>query len=451
MRIIVLGAGRVGTAIAGMLCRDRHDVTVVDHHADVAEDVDKELDVRVVVGSASQSSVLFQAGASGADLCLAVTGHDEVNLIGASLAKAMGTRRSVARVYAPIFRDLSTFDYQRHFHIDRLLSLEHLTAMELARAIRHPGSLAVKNVGRGELEMQEVEITTETRAVGVLLKDLRLPKGVRIASISREGQLFIAGAEDAIAVGDLITLIGTRDDIDNVKEMFEVEPPRRLGVVIAGGGETGYHLAQVLEGHRCAVVLLESNRQRCEFLAEHLEHAEVLHADTLQRATLEEERVGSADVFVACTGDDEDNILACVEASELGAKKVYAVVSRPDYASVVHKLGIDRAVSPRQVVAEQVQGLLNTGPVISSLDLASGSGIHVLEIEVLEGAPVTERKLASVDLPSQCLIAAMIREGFAKVPGADDKLCPGDTVIALVQDAAREDTIRMFFPNGISS
>lgn len=451
MRIIVLGAGRVGTAIAGMLCRDRHDVTVVDQNADVAEHVDKELDVRVLVGSASQSSVLFQAGAASADLCLAVTGHDEANLIGASLAKAMGTRRSVARVYAPIFRDLSTFDYQRYFHIDRLLSLEHLTAMELARAIRHPGSVAVKNVGRGELEMQEVEIAAETHAVGVPLKDLRLPKGVRIGSILREGQLFIAGAEDAIALGDRITLIGTRDDIDDVKEMFEVEPPRRLGVVIAGGGQTGYHLAQVLEGHRCAVVLLESNRARCEFLADHLEHAEVVHADTLRRATLEEERVGSADVFVACTGDDEDNILACVEANELGAKKTLAVVSRPDYASVVAKLGIDRAVSPRQVVAEQVRGFLTTGPIISSFDLASGSGIHVLEIEVLQGAPVTERKLASVDLPSQCLIAAVIREGFTQVPGADDKLCAGDTVIALVQDAAREDTIRLFCPNGISS
>jgi len=451
MRIIVLGAGRVGTSIAGMLCRDQHDVTVVDHDVDVADHVDKELDVRVLVGSASQSSVLFQAGAAGADLCLAVTGKDEVNLIGASLAKAMGARRSVARVYAPIFRDLSTFDYQRHFHIDRLLSLEHLTAMELARAIRHPGSVAVKTVGRGELEMQEVEITAETKAVGVPLKELRLPKGVRIGSISREGQLFIAGAEDAIAMGDMITLIGTREEIDDVKEMFEVEPPRRLGVVIAGGGETGYHLAQVLGGHRCAVVVLESNRRRCDFLAEHLEHADVVHADTLRRATLEEERVGSADVFVACTGDDEDNILACVEAKELGAKQVMAVVSRPDYASVVSKLGIDRAVSPRRVVAEQVHGFLNTGPVISSLDLASGSGIHVLEIEVLEGAPITERKLASVDLPSQCLIAAVIREGFARVPGADDKLCPGDTVVALVQDAVQEDTVRMFCPDGLSS
>ncbi|MBN1910989.1 MAG: Trk system potassium transporter TrkA [Pirellulales bacterium] len=448
MRIVVLGAGTVGSSIADMLCREGHSVTVVDNNPAHTRQVNDELDVRVVTGSGAESTVLFQAGVLGADLCLAVTGSDEVNLIGASMAKGMGTLRSVARVYGPVFRDLSTFDYQHHFQIDRLLSMEHLSAMELARAIRHPGAGIVENFARGELEMQELEVAEKTSAVGVPLKELRLPSGVRIGSIRREGRITLAGATDELAVGDQITLIGTREDIDDVKDRFQREQPPKQGVVIAGGGETGYHLARALEGRRFAVLVMETDRQRCEFLASHLEYATVVNADAQRRATLEEERVGKSDVFVACTGDDEDNIMACVEAKELGAKKIMSIVNRPDYANVVGKLGIDHAVSPRLVTARQIKSLLNTGAVISRMPLCEGGQIEVWEIEVCEGAPVTEHVLAKVDLPRQCLIAAVIRESYVRVPGADDRLNPGDTVVALVAQPAMEQTRKAFSPDG---
>lgn len=448
MRIVVLGAGTVGTSIADMLCQERHSVTVVDHDPTHTRRVNDELDVRVVTGSAAQSSALFQAGIFDADLCLAVTGSDEVNMIAASMAKAMGARRTVARVYAPVFRDLSTFDYQRHFNIDRLLSMEHLSAMELARGIRHPDSVAVENFARGELEMQEMVIVDETAATKVPLKELELPHGVRIGSISRGGVTSIAGANDRVAVGDRITIIGSREDVDEVKEQFQREQPPKKGVVIAGGGETGYHLARVLEGRRLAVLLIEADRQRCEFLAAHLKYATVVNGDAKRRASLEEERVGSADVFVACAGDDEDNIMACVEARELGAEETMAIVSRPDYANVVGKLGIKPAVSPREVIAKQVLGFLNTGAVISRTPLSKGGNIEILEIEVLEGAPVTEHVLAKLDLPSQCLIAAVMRESYVMVPGADDRLAAGDTVVALLDKSVMTTALKMFNSNG---
>ena len=448
MRIVVLGAGTVGTSIANTLCQIGHSVTVVDHDPAHTRRANDELDVRVVTGSAAQSSVLFQAEVLGTDLCLAVTGSDEVNLVAASIAKEMGARRTVARVYAPVFRDLSTFDYQRHFRIDRLLSMEHLSAMELAREIRHPGAVAVENFARGELEMQELAVAEETSAVGILLKDLKLPAGVRIGSISRNGRMTIARAEDRVAAGDRITLIGTREDIDSVKEVFQKEPPPKQRVVIAGGGETGYHLARVLEGRRFAVLLIEKDRQRCEFLAAQLKYATVVNADAQRRASLEEERVGSADVFVACTGEDEDSIMACVEARELGAKTIMCVVSRPDYANVMGKLGIDHAVSPRKVIARQILGFLNTGAVISRTPLAAEAGIEILEIEVFPGAPATKPALANLNLPPQCLIGAVIRENYVMVPGADDHFAPGDTVVALVETSAVEQTLSMFSING---
>jgi len=448
MRIVVLGAGTVGTSIAQRLCDDRHSVTVVDQDAAHVRRVNDELDVRAVTGSAAQSSVLFQAGVLGADLCLAVTGFDEVNLVAASMAKAMGARRTIARVYGPVFRDVSTFDYQRHFNIDRLLSMEHLSAMELAREIRHPGAVAVETFARGELEMQELVITQKTPAVGVPLRQLKLPAGVRIGSILRDGAMKIAGAEDRVELGDRVTLIGTRDDIDDVKDAFQREAPPKQNVVIAGGGETGYHLARVLEGRRYSVVLMERDRQRCEYLAAGLKHATVVNADAQRRAAMEEERVGSAHVFVACTGDDEDSIMACVEARELGAGTIMCVIGRPDYANVVGKLGIDHAVSPRDVTAREVMGFLNTGPVITRAPLEQGQPIDILEIEVMPGSPATRDVLAELALPPQCLIGAVMRESYVMVPGADDRFAPGDTVVALVDRSAVERTVAMFSSNG---
>ena len=444
MQIVVLGAGTVGTSIASELCQHGHSVTVVDQNALHIGRVNAELDVRAITGSAAQSSVLFQAGILGADLCLAVTGDDEVNLVAASMAKAMGARRAVARVYAPVFRDLSTFDYQRHFNIDRLVSIEHLSAMELARAIRHPGAVAVENFARGELEIQDLAIQEATESVGIPLRELKLPTGVRIGSIHRDGRMAIAGADDAMAVGDRVTLIGMRENIDDVRELFQTQMPPKQSIVIAGGGETGYHLARVLETGRFDVLLMERDRARCEFLATHLKNTTVVNADAQRRAALEEERAGSADVFVACAGDDEDNIMACVEARELGAKTIMCVVGRPDYANVVGKLGIDHTVSPREVVAKEVLSFLNTGVVISRAPLAPGAPIEIMEIEVLPGSAATADTLAVLPLPDHCLIAAVIRESYVMVPGADDRFQAGDTVVALVEKSAIAGLVKIF-------
>jgi trk system potassium uptake protein TrkA len=447
MRIVVLGAGTIGTWIAEMLCQNRHSVTVVDSDPEVVRRLNEELDVRAITGSAAESSILFQADVIGADLCLAVTGVDEVNLVAASMAKAMGSRRAVARVYAPVFRDLSTFDYQRHFGIDRLLSLEHLSAMELARSIRNPGAIAMENFARGELEVQEIEVSETSKAIDQPLKELGLPKRVRLGSISRDGKMWIAGATDKLEPHDRITLIGRREDIDKVKDSFQQKAGPKVGVVIAGGGETGYHLARTLEVSRFDVVVMDESAERCSYLATHLKRSTVIHADATRRAVLEEERVGSADVFVACTGDDENNIVTGVEASEIGAKTIMAVVQRPDYAQLVGKLGIDVAVSPRDVMAKQVLGFLNTGAVVSRSHL-SGGNIGIFEIDVLEDAPVTEHVLANLQFPQQCLIAAVIRENFVKVPGADDHLRAGDTVVALMEDSVVDDALQLFSPMG---
>jgi len=200
----------------------------------VVRRVNEELDVRGILGSASQSSVLFQAGIISADVCLAVTGNDETNIVAASMAKAMGARRSIARIYAPVFRDLSTFDYQGHFNIDRMLSLEHLCALELARSIRTPGSLVIEQFTRGDLQVQELTIGQASKITSNQIRDLGLPSNVRVGTIQREHRMWIASAEDQFEIGDKVTIFFRPEELKVVRTLFKttIEKPRR--VVIAG-------------------------------------------------------------------------------------------------------------------------------------------------------------------------------------------------------------------------
>lgn len=443
MRVLTLGGGTVGTWIAELLCRYRHDVIVVDNDADNVRRINNDLDVKAIQGSASQSSVLFQAGVMGCDICLAVTGYDEVNMVAASMAKSMGVRRSVARVYAPVFRDLSTFDYQRHFGIDRLLSLEHLTAMELARSIRNPESITLEHFARGQLEVADFEVTNSSSSLNKPLKQLALSPHVRLGIIKRRNKTWIASASDEIHLGDCVSLIGRPEEVEEVKKTFAADAPKRQFIVIAGGGETGYHLAKALDAQRQKVLLLESDAERCDYLASHLDRATVVCADATRKLTLEEERIGGCDFFVACTGNDENNLMSGVEAKELGAQHVMAIVGRPDYAEIVGRLGIDLAVSERDAMARQILGLMTEGPVLSQLQLPS-SDVVVLEMDVVENSDVTKTSLAQLNLPEGVLVAAILQEDFVRVPAAADCMQAGNTALVLAPQACIDAVIKVF-------
>lgn len=444
MNILILGAGTVGTSIAELLCAAQQNVCVVDSSAQALSRVEEQLDVQTVHGSAVDSVTLFQAGVLTCDLCLAVTSHDEVNLIGASLARAMGARRTVARIFNRSFLDTSTFDYQRHFQINRLLSLEYLTALELAKSIRVSGLYAVENFARGAIEAHEVVVQENARAVNVPLRDLELPRGIRIGLIANAESVRIPGAESRPQPGDRVTLIGARDALEDVNRLFEQKSPPRLNIIIAGGGEIGYNLAALLEKRRCNVILMEADQARCEYLARKLEKVTVLHADATQRSEMEEARVSKADVFVAATGHDEDNIVCGVEARELGSRKILSIVRRPDYANVLEKLGIDAAVSPREVMARQVLGMLGDGTILGRTEFARGAA-EVWEVAIRPEAPISRAPLREIDT-QRVLIAAVERDDYVQVPGGDDQLKPGDTAIVLVPNDGREAAMQLFQP-----
>lgn len=436
MNVVIIGAGTVGQTIAELLCTRGINVCVIDHDPEVLQRVEERLDVSTVLGSANDVSRLFQAGVQVADLCLAVTSSDEVNLTSASIAGKMGTRRTVARVFNPIFRNNSTFDYQRHFGIDRLISLEFLTAIELARHVRSSSILAAETFARGGVQVHELKVGRKAKAVGVPLQQLKLPSSVRIGLIANEAGSIIPGADASISLGDRITLIGAHGELEKVASQFEDRSSHRTRVVIAGGGEIGFNLARLLERTRCRVTVLESDADRCELLAERLPRSTVLHANVKSRADLEEARIGKTDVFVACTGRDEENIVCGVEAKELGCKRLITIVRSPDYANVLGRLGVDTAVSPREAMSRQISGLVASGPIQERTSIADDAA-EVWELEVPEGCPATMCSLRDLAL-SQSLVAAIERDDHVKLPSADDQLRPGDLVIMLVQKDAAE-------------
>lgn len=446
MNIVVLGAGTVGKHISTLLCEQGHSVTVVDNDASKTRLINEQLDVRAITGNASMSSVLFQTGISTADICMAVTGNDEVNIVAASLSRAMGASRAIARVYAPVFHDLSTFDYQEHFGIDRMLSLEQLTAFAMANHLRDLGSAVFEQFAHGGLEVHEIVIN-EKGAAGKAIRDLKMKSTVRIGTISRQGKTRIARADDVLEVGDRILAFCKPEDVSAIKSHFRQNQTARRKVVIAGGGETGFHLAQQLESHRFNVTIMDTDETRCEWLANHLEHTQIVHCNASQWEILQEEGVGNADTFIACLGNDENNILAGVEARDLGAQEILAVVDRPDYANITSKLGIDVAVSAREVMARNLLSYLQEGFIIRR-DTLRGGDIELIELRVADGAPATGIPLAEFNLKFPFLVCALIRKDYVKVASATDQLHGGDKIVLLVEQHNADNLIAFFTTNG---
>ena len=445
MKVLILGGGTVGSTIAQFLCTEGHSVTIVDQNQEVLARLDTELDARAVYGNASVASTLFKADVASQDLCLALTNSHEVNLVASDLAKTMGAKRTAARVYAEVFKDLHRVDYRKCFRVDRFLGIEYLTAMEIARLIRDPGSMMIEHFAQGYAEMQEVVILRPSSATGVPLEKLKLPGTVRIGSINRDGRISIATASDTINPGDRITILGETQGIEGVKKLFEIAPSKRKKVLIAGGGEVALNLVDVLKKRGNTITLLESNRERSNMLSRELQSsATVLLGDARRRSVLMDTRPNDYDYFVAATGDDETNIMCCLEAKSVGAATAIAVVKHSDYGGMVKKLGIDITVSPFEVVRRQVEGLLHTGALSFANPYLLGHGIDVVELTAQENSPITASPLKECGIPRQALLAAVVREATPQLPSADFRIQPGDMAVALVHKEEEQHLVELF-------
>jgi trk system potassium uptake protein TrkA len=442
MNIFIAGGGRVGFHLAQLLSQEKHDVTVIERDSIRAEHVDYSLDVSAVEGNAASVLLMNELGVGSADLFVAVTGIDEINLVAASTAKGLGAKQVLARVDDPLYVESSIL-YETALSIDYIVSPEALTALEIAKYVESPGIVSTEDFAKGLIRMRQLRVTKSPTVGGKTLKDVPMPPGTLVGAISRNGRTEVPNGLSTIEPGDLVTFIGEKDQIDKVLSLFKGREARNERVVIMGGSSIGQHLAHTLENRGIGVKIIEWNLARCNELAAQLKKTKVVCRDATSRTALEQEHVDRADVFVSCTSDDERNIMASVLAKEVGATQTIAVVHQPDFATLVRKLGVDHAVTPRASLANRVLKLVHQKDVSSVAVLEEGN-VEIIELTVNGDSSVEGKTLKDVRFPRGALVASILRGDRVVVPQGDAVIRKGDSVV-LITSAEVLDSVQKLF------
>jgi trk system potassium uptake protein TrkA len=367
MNIVLVGMGAAGKHIAETLVKEGHDLVVIDQDETSLEHAEESLDAMVLHGHGASPVTLRQAGADRADLFVAVTNHDEVNMLAAIQAKRMGAAKVIARVSNEIYFEHDRGLYSDMFGlIDLVINPEILVALEMHKLVRSAGAVAVEDFANNRVEMEHLLVDADSAALNRSLKDLRLPENTLIAALVRDDQLIIPSGNDVILPGDEVLAVGRIEQMPALEKIFKRERKRYTQkVVIIGGSRIGEHLARALSADGIKVTFIDKRYENCVHLAEELgEGVTILHGDGTDVHLLEEERVGSAHVFVSCSAADEVNLMAALLAKDLGVQRAIALVHKPDYATVCERLGVDVSLSPRLAVARQVLKYVREGQII---------------------------------------------------------------------------------------
>lgn len=442
MRVIVCGSGEVGTHATEVLSALGSSITVIDTDAERLRSIADQHDVQTLRGDCAFAHVLAEAGAEEADLLVAATSDDKVNLLSAALAKRLGVRKVVARVHETSYFRHESFDYCKGLGVDRLICPEYSTALAIAQTLRNPAAIAIENFAQGSIEIEQFAVDEDASAVGRTLSDIPLPPGARLAVIVRGRTAFVPDGASTVEAGDVVVLAGAADVFNRARALFQEKPGRRR-IVLMGGPEMAIWLCDALRERMFSIRLFESRRARAEELAAKLPWVTVLHADPTDRETFQEEQLGQADVFVAMRPDDEDNIVACVLAKSRGVTQTIAVVQRSNYLDVLPDIGVDRSFSPRIVAARQIETVLDDRPFRALTEFADGS-LVVYRFKVGAACELIGRRLREVKLTPDWSIIVIRRGTLAIVPQADDVLAAGDAVL-VVGKAGREKAARELF------
>lgn len=448
MKIIIVGAGEIGRHLAESLSNRAHSISVIERDEGLVNELNEILDAQVIHGEGTSVTTLARTDVAECDLFLGLTSDDSTNLVAASVAKALGAKKAIARLRPETQSEQWLFNYQTHFNIDHLFSAERLAAVDLAMYVRNPERVAIEELGHGKIELQQVFISPHSQAVERPIGELKLPDRVRIAAVQRHGECIVPHADEILQVGDLTTLIGEPTPLAETIQYLESEMTGAAdyNVVILGGGEYGFALAHMLEGSACRIRILERKKERCEWLTEQLQRTIVLNVDATSRKELIEEQVGEADFFVAVTGEDEDNVMMCLQAKTLGVKYPIALVHRADYADVItdHKeqLGIMAAVSPRQTTSRELMRFVTSERYQVAFTLAGE--MEVLAFTLNGRSDLVGKHVRDIPVVPGTGFVAVIRENEAFVPIGDDELQSGDALYVIATPKAKKPAIKAY-------
>lgn len=446
MYVVIIGMGEVGRHVLHTLEWERHDVVAIDADPAVVRETEEKHDVATITGYGASPKILSQARAEQADLVVAVTDHDEVNLIAALAAKQMGAKKVVARVQSDNWSACmgqSGVSYG-YLGVDVVLNPRVLLAHEIVKVARSHGALEVVDFAADRIEMVKMRLDKTSRMVHKPLSNLKMPEHTLVAAVVRDGELFVPGGSDVLLPDDYAYLVGLPENMEAAEDLFSMQREARR-VTIVGGGVVGRALAAPLVRDGAEVTIIEHDRETSELLGASLPGVTVLHGDGTDLSLLEEEEIGRSDLFVAVSREDEVNLMACLLASRIGVERTVALCHRPDYLDIYRQLGVDVVLSPRIVASDHILRFARQSEV-KSLTLLEDGQAEVIEVVAAEGSPAVGVPIRSQQLnfPRGAIIVAILGAGRVIVPRGDDVVRAGDTVILLTTRTSRRAAARLF-------
>ena len=435
MRIIIIGAGEVGFHIAQRLAVENKEVVVVDKSAEALRKIAETSDVQTVQGSGSSPEVLEDAGIAEADILLAVTDSDEINLIACFFANMLSPNvTKLARIRAGIYTNYGHLLTGEEVGITKIINPDEEVVNSILRLMSVPGAVEINEFAGGKIRLIGINLPDESPVVGVKLLDLRAKigddLGIVIAALVRDDKLIIPGGLDVIKKGDVVYFACDIREQEDILERLGVSTEPVREVLIVGGGNIGYKLAKALDNKYYHTRILENRQKRCEFLSERLDRPIVLMGDSTDQDILREENIQDMDMVIAVTGDEETNILTCLLAKSLGAKSTVTRVNNFGYMPLIEPIGIDYLVCPRLSAINSLLHYIRRGRVISSVSI-KGEEAEALEAIAHEDSPIVGKAIKDLGFPRGCLVLCFQRGDEVVIPRGDTVIRPKDQLIII--------------------
>ncbi len=425
MRIIIVGAGQVGLFLAGELCND-HDVVVIENDKERSLHIKDSLDVLSIHGEGDDPKVLAEAGLEEADVFLAVSGDDRANILSSLLADLMNLKSVVCRIRNKDYVEHTSLLKSNRIHV---VNPSEIISSKFADLVSHPFALRTELFGENnEVELFKLRVEEGAEVANKMLRDLEPASSWIFVGVSQNGKMKVPKGDTVLYSGDYVFALGDPGVIQRLKKLFDLGEDSIGSAIIVGGGRLGRTVAATLLKNKIKVKIIESDPTRADLVAEDLLGAAVFKGDATNAECLKEAGVESTDYLAALTGDDEKNVLSALLAKNLGVKQTTVLYTKPDYIGVLEAIGVNRAVSVRHAIANEVLSLLHIRGVEHITLLEEGKG-EVLEFKIHEGSEVIGKKLKNIDLPEDAIVGICIREGKIQIPRGEFFLRRDDRLI----------------------
>ncbi len=445
MNIVIVGCGRVGQTLAVQLNEEGNNITVIDVNAESVKDLVDRFDVMGIVGNGATRTVQKEAGIDTADLFIAVTGSDELNLLCCTVAKRGGNCQTIARVKNPLYSAEAPY-LKEELGLAMVINPEYATAQEISRVLRFPSAIKIDTFAKGAVELLKFRLPADSRLVGMTVKDVvvKLHCDILVCTVERGDEAFITNGDFVFEGKDVISIIASPKKAEDFFSKIGYKTRSVKNAMVVGAGETAHYLCEILRKSGISLKIIEKNAKRCEELSDRWSDVAVINGDAADKEVLLEEGIEDTGAFVALTGLDEENILLSLYAKSVGNAKLITKINRVDYDDVIKHLDLDSTVYPKSITADIIvryaRAMKNTmGSNVETMYNVIKGKIEASEFVVRENSPITGTPLSQLKFKDNVLIAAILRDEEVIIPRGYDVIQTGDAVVIVSGNMALHD------------